>query len=1101
MKIPLLHLAAGLLLCLPVSLARAEGSKQLTPNSNPTVALTDPANTRAGFLTHDAIGGENVSLGFLKPRSWGTTALPFKEDYRMYVRLKPGETLYYGVHRSNFSNVNYADLVLTVRYGAGDGTIVQQTTLARDQSSSNQAALNTEQDGVIAGASEAQAGPRPLAGATGYRPLTYLNNTGSTQDFFVEFTQVGEYTSTGTQGAFNDLKTKATFSGQTRSEYDFWDFTVKGTDGLEKPGRLYSRFWAFTAGTSAGGNDYLNRLSATFKMFPLVESQKNPGQYYVKEVELAGMRPLVFFYVTNDFGSSPIGGAEDFPTRRKSQKSNTAYAKYPNFVNNPDESIWPSAPVPTVSVTPQPFCSNGKTQVAFTTLSAEAGQFDILIDLNNTAGYQANSTDVLLTQSVNAGTSNTVVWNGKDGQDVDVAAGVVIKFQFTSNGAAFNFPVYDAEGNPDGFRVRNVRPANGLTYDRLYWDDSNLPATKFPDTGPRVELAGQVSTNGVHTWGATNDDGNQYTVNTWTYGFAAFNGATEFTYSSACDNDNDGVSDDVDIDDDNDGIPDVLEGFTAFDRNTATIKETIDPGFIPAPSLARPNPPVRYLDAEYVHPVLGAFQDVNNDGINDIFDIDLDGIPNHFDLDSDGDGLPDAFEAYDNKNPVWSRGTSIYDATQARFTGAVGDNGMPDAAEFRAADSLEVDDNRYSLADFDKDWRRVSGKQSNNYNFLDIDSDNDGITDEIEAQTTAAYAARKTQANFKTDVNKNGIRDAYDPSAGGVAIGTPVNSDNVGKIDMFDRDSDNDNAGKASLPINEQTADWTEGFDDNQNGTAGEELIAKAQAFALANPGKATYYVIGSPNPVLNSVFLQDDTGNGIPNFLQRGHSTYHDDNFNGLVDLYDPAYGGTPSTAPLVGAEGTEAIFRSKIKAVPLPVTLVEFRAQAVGRDALVSWTTVQEVNSASFVVERSVDGRSFVPVATLAARGTSTQRTDYRTTDKNVGAQSGFRYYRLLQLDLDGTVARSEVQTVRFDGSNSTPTVRLFPNPTSADVTLDLTQLPAGTYRVEVLGAEGRKVAEWPASGGQEQVLPTQNLAKGVYLLRISGHNTTQVIKLVKN
>ena len=1107
--------ATGLLLSLPTSQLLAEGSKQLTPNTNPGAALTDPANTRAGFLTHDAIGGENVSLGFLKPRSWGTTALPFTEDYRLYVRLKPGETMHYGVHRNLYVGGTFADLTLTVRYGGGDGTIVKQNTLTRDQNSAGQATLNTAQDGVIATAAEAQQGPRALS-ATGYRALTYTNNTGATRDFYVEFTQVGEFTDAGSQPGFNDLKTSAgtAFTGERRSEYDFWDFTVVGTDGQEKPGRLFSRFWAFTAGTSTGTNSFLNRLSATFKLFPLVESIQNPGQYYVKEVELAGMRPLVFFYVTNAFGSNPIGSATDFATRRKSQTTNTTYAQYPNFVNNPDESIWPSAPIPTVSVTPQPFCSSGKTQVAFTTRSAEAGQFDILIDLNGTPGYQANTTDVLLTQSVAAGTSNTVVWNGRNGNNVDVTpTGQSINFQFTSNGAAFNFPVYDAEGNPDGFRVRNVRPANGTVYDLLYWDDSNLPTTKFP--APQTELAGQrpgtALSQGVHKWGATTDDGDQYTVNTWTYGFSAFNGATSFIYNSVCDNDGDGVADDVDIDDDNDGILDVVEALSPLNPSTNAVvaASAIDPGFIATATSLVPNPPIRYLDAAYVHPVLGAFQDVNNDGVNDIFDADLDGIPNHFDLDSDGDGLPDAFEANGNVNPPWTRNNnnatpSQYDPAQSKFVGVVGANGLPNAAEERDGNG-ETDISRYALSDNDTD-QRVSGSQTiRNFNFLDIDSDNDGISDEIEAQTTASYYGRKGQANFNADANKNGLRDAYDPSAGGTAMGTPVKSMPAASLpDMFNPDSDGDNAGKTGLAINLQTADWTEGFDDNQNGVAGDEIVARARAFARANPAKAGYYVVTSNGAgygaTTRSAFLQDDDRNGVPNFLQLGHATYHDDNFNGLVDLYDPAYGGTPSTAPLTGAAGSEAIFRSAAKAVPLPVTLIDFRAQAAGPDALVTWATAQELNSASFVVERSADGTSFAPVGTLAARGTSSQRTDYRFLDKQAGTSAGLRYYRLHQVDLDGSGAYSEVRTVQFDGKGTPALARLYPNPTAAAVTLDLTALPTGPYRVEVLGAEGRKVADWTALGGQLQPLPTERLAKGVYLLRISGGNTSQVVKLVR-
>lgn len=1113
------------------STALAEGSKQLTPNTNPTVALTNAANTRAGFLTHDAIGTENVSLGFLKPASWNTTALPFKNDYRMYIRLKPNETLAYGVHRLPYGSSTYDDLILTVRYGTGDGTIVKQNTLTRDVNSANQAVLNTAQDGVVASAAEALAGPRTLA-ASGYRALTYINTTGQTQDFYVEFTQVGEYTNSGTQPGFNDLKTVGTFTKEKRSEYDFWDFTVVGTDGQEKTGRLSSRFWAFTAGESGGTTDgFQNRLSAEFKMYPLVESKQSPGQYYVKEVELAGMRPLVFFYVTNEFGSSPIGNATDFATRRKSQTSNTAYAQYPNFVNNPDPELWPSAPVPTVSVTPQPFCRNGVTQVAFTTTSAENGQFDILIDLNGTPGYQANSADVLIFQPITGGSSSTVVWNGLNGQNVRVnPTGQEINFQFTSNGAAFNFPVYDAEGNPDGFRVRNVRPANGTTYDRLYWDDSNLSTTRFPT--PQTELAGQVSTNGVHIWGVTSNDGDTYTVNTWTYGFAAFAGTQGFTYISVCDNDRDGVTDDVDVDDDNDGILDVVEAFSG--------STSVDPSSFRTTASA-----IAYLDAGYVHPVFGAFLDTNNDGVNDYFDTDRDGIPNHFDLDSDGDGLPDAFEANGNTNPTLTSGPtsytigngngavvwtyqSLYDANQGRYvttaaaaasgagaSAGVSANGLPDAVETSVTRSVTGNGNsqtvtasesglsKYVLTDNDNDQRTNGTQVARNYNFLDIDSDNDGITDNVEAQTTAGY-----RAPSGLDSDKDGLDNAYDPTNGtGVTAGTLLsvtNTEGDAFVDMLDTDSDNDNANKTSLPIYKQTADWTEGFDTNGNGTAGEEILAKAKQFAANNPAKASYYAIttngaGFAGTTL-SIFLQDANSNGIPNFLEPGNASYHDDNFNGLVDIYDPAYGGAPSIAPKSTGSGLESIFRSNGAQVPLPVTLVNFQVQASGADALVRWTTAQELNSASFDVERSNDGVLFVKVGLLAGKGNTNQRTDYKFVDLKAGIQAATLYYRLRQHDLDGKVAISDVKAVTFDGKGKANLVGLYPNPITAETMLDLTALPVGNYTVDIMGVEGRKLVMLQAQGGKLLPFPSASLAQGIYLVKIYGNNLSQIVKVIK-
>ena len=150
--------------------------------------------------------------------------------------------------------------------------------------------------------------------------------------------------------------------------------------------------------------------------------------------------------------------------------------------------------------------------------------------------------------------------------------------------------------------------------------------------------------------------------------------------------------------------------------------------------------------------------------------------------------------------------------------------------------------------------------------------------------------------------------------------------------------------------------------------------------------------------------------------------------------------------------------------------------------------------------MVERSIDGVTFEAVATLPGRGTSTQPTNYRYLDRQAGARGGIRYYRLRQNDTDGQFAYSGIRTVTFDGQTQPGMVRLYPNPTQAAATLDLTLLPAGPYRVTILAADGRTVAELSAAGGALNPLQTQQLAKGLYLLRLSGPDVQQTVKLVK-
>ena len=739
--------------------ARAEGSKQLTPNTAGTTAdLTLVTNTRSGWLEHDANftgnpNAANVSNSFLKPSTYTYNGSPlFSEDHRMYIRVKAGEVLYYGVHRvlSGFAPTNQADLVLTVKYGVGAGTQVQQTTLLRDQASVRQSALLTPQAGVIASAAENQAGPLPNAG--GYTPLIYTNTTGADQDFYIEFTQVGE----------------ATLDQYTRfSTYDFWDFTVRtALNGTELPGRLYSKQWAFSAGATAAV------FSATFNMFPLVPDALQANRYYVKKFELAGVNPQNFFrFSTNSRGTT--ASATDFTVSRKSQTTLIDYPEYLNFVNNPDPAIWPSATPPTFSVkSVYPYCGGTSGALAFTTTGTEPGTLLITVDLDGTPGYQPGGRDVVVEKNVPAGTSTTV-WNGLDGLGVAVPSGTAVQLGFKSGNSPVNFPMEDAENNANGFSVQDVRPTTG--FDFLFWDDSNLSTTFFPT--PNVNLSGVNSSGGVHAWGTasgaglpTTDAGNNYAVNTFTFGNIATSDRA-FTLIYNCDADGDGVANANDIDWDNDGISNTEESN----------------GVNPATLTANGVP--TYLDALYVDPVFGAFRDINGDGINDIFDLDLDGKPNFLDVDADGDGIPDAVEANGGTAPA------SYDATTSRITGAVGTNGMPDAAETVAGSGVT----KFPLTNTDGSGRA---------DFLDIDSDNDGIPDNIEAQPTATY-----RAPLGVDTDGDGLDDRYDPTPGGaVTAGVAVPLTNTDGTDLPDyRDTDSDNDGRL---------DSVEGWDVNNDGVA-----------------------------------------------------------------------------------------------------------------------------------------------------------------------------------------------------------------------------------------------------------------------------------------
>ncbi|WP_210518539.1 T9SS type A sorting domain-containing protein [Hymenobacter terricola] len=198
-----------------------------------------------------------------------------------------------------------------------------------------------------------------------------------------------------------------------------------------------------------------------------------------------------------------------------------------------------------------------------------------------------------------------------------------------------------------------------------------------------------------------------------------------------------------------------------------------------------------------------------------------------------------------------------------------------------------------------------------------------------------------------------------------------------------------------------------------------------------------------------------------------------------------------------LISDDQSGTIFKLSSAITPLPVILTAFEATTHGSDALLSWATASEKNNARFEVERSPDGRKFSLIGTVPGHGTTTETHSYRWPDPAAGRLGTVLYYRLRQVDADGSAQYSPVRAVRF----AETTVQLYPNPAGAGpATLDLTALPPGTYTATVLDLLGRPVqaAQACAGGTRTQLMGT---SRGAYLVRVQGAQFSQILRLVRD
>ncbi len=178
-----------------------------------------------------------------------------------------------------------------------------------------------------------------------------------------------------------------------------------------------------------------------------------------------------------------------------------------------------------------------------------------------------------------------------------------------------------------------------------------------------------------------------------------------------------------------------------------------------------------------------------------------------------------------------------------------------------------------------------------------------------------------------------------------------------------------------------------------------------------------------------------------------------------------------------------------------PLPVELSAFSAQRqAGKAVSVRWTTASEKNSDHFEVQRSLNGRDFVTVASAQGQGNTTQTTAYAALDQ--AAPAAQLYYRLRQVDRDGTVAYSPVLRVGPVGESLE--LALFPNPATDRLTATAPALAARTYRV--LNALGQ-VLDHGAAEAENPTVDVRALPAGTYLLELNGPGGRQVRRFVKS
>ncbi|MCY7363477.1 MAG: T9SS type A sorting domain-containing protein, partial [Ignavibacteria bacterium] len=206
---------------------------------------------------------------------------------------------------------------------------------------------------------------------------------------------------------------------------------------------------------------------------------------------------------------------------------------------------------------------------------------------------------------------------------------------------------------------------------------------------------------------------------------------------------------------------------------------------------------------------------------------------------------------------------------------------------------------------------------------------------------------------------------------------------------------------------------------------------------------------------------------------------------------------GGTGSSATLV----IDGIYVDNVwNSLLLPVELSSFTYSNINRDVILNWSTVFEINNASFEIEKR-DARSETQdvwrlVGNVAGNGTSNVSHYYSFTDRNLN--SGKYYYRLKQIDFNGNFEYFNLQNeinigtpLKFSLSQN------YPNPFNPSTSINFSLPTDSKVSLKIYDMSGKEVAnllnDVKTAGYYSINSNASSLSSGIYFYSISAGNFT--------
>jgi hypothetical protein len=176
------------------------------------------------------------------------------------------------------------------------------------------------------------------------------------------------------------------------------------------------------------------------------------------------------------------------------------------------------------------------------------------------------------------------------------------------------------------------------------------------------------------------------------------------------------------------------------------------------------------------------------------------------------------------------------------------------------------------------------------------------------------------------------------------------------------------------------------------------------------------------------------------------------------------------------------------------VPLTLLSFDAFKNKNKVDLKWTTTNEINTSYVDIERSSDGVSFTKIGkvnTVNAAGVN----NYAYEDAQ--PFKGLNFYRLKQVDIDGSYKYSNINKVLFE--NFGDAITIYPNPAKDYIQFDFASKQK-TILINLFDMQGRLIKTTTLANALPLKLYVENIAKGKYIIQLSDGEKIVVGSFIK-